>query len=156
VTWSAVASGSTQAIRGIAGVSGQVWYVADGAVVHEVDLDTAVHTQNTLPALSLSIGEGRYYVRGTLCEVERPVSYYNQPDRGRPPRLTPGIHLVFVQVWQRHMSTLEAPSIREVALGDADPSSRAKTVWQVKTLPLPSSSPAVWNCMSDITEWDDL
>src|SRR5262249_59749381 len=67
-----------------------------------------------------------------------------------------GTRLVFVQVWQRHISALEAPSIREVALGEADPSSRAKTIWQVKTLPLPSTSPSAWNCLSDVKEWDEL
>ena len=44
----------------------------------------------TLPRQPV-VGPGRYYVDGTLCEVEERVSYYNQPDGGRQ-RLAPGAH----------------------------------------------------------------
>jgi hypothetical protein len=42
-------------------------------------------------------------------------------------------YLVFLDVWERHISYIEDDSIREVALGGPDTASRAKIVWQVKT-----------------------
>jgi hypothetical protein len=41
-------------------------------------------------------------------------------------------YLVYLDVWERHITFLEDPEIREVALGGADTSTRTKTVWQVK------------------------
>jgi hypothetical protein len=80
------------------------------------------------------IGRGRYYVHGILCENEAEVSYMNQPDLPKPPELTSGDHLVvFLDVWERHISALEDDSIREVALGGPDTAARARVVWQVRT-----------------------
>ncbi|GAA0311580.1 DUF6519 domain-containing protein [Kineococcus aurantiacus] len=46
--------------------------------------------------------------------------------------LTAGAHRVELDVWDRHVSAVEDPSIREVALGDADGATRLQTVWQVR------------------------
>jgi hypothetical protein len=87
---------------------------------------------------TFGITEGRYYVDGILCENEE-FSYYSQqpylpvPDNER--RLADGDYLVFLDVWERLMTSLEDASIREVALGDADTCARSQVVWQVKTLP---------------------
>jgi hypothetical protein len=45
--------------------------------------------------------------------------------------------LVLLDVWERHITALEDPSIQEVALGGPDTSARAKIVWQVKLLTIP-------------------
>ncbi len=63
---------------------------------------------------------------------------------------------MYLDVWQRHLAHLEDPEIREVALGGPDTASRAKTVWQLRTLPLDPSSPSDWTCLSDIPGWNDL
>ena len=92
------------------------------------------------------ISSGRYYVNGLLCENPRKTSYYDQEDYPLPPKgkLEGGqTYLVFLDVWERHVSYLESskagrPGIREVALGGPDTATRAKLVRQVKTVRLPS------------------
>jgi hypothetical protein len=96
-----------------------------------------------------SIGSGRYYVDGILCENEEkydengspvPVTYLTQPDySGDKSQLVPSF-LFYLDVWERHLTYVEADdslknnSIREVALGGPDTATRAKIVWQVKVL----------------------
>jgi hypothetical protein len=45
--------------------------------------------------------------------------------------------LVYLDVFERHVSALEDPSILEGALGGPDTAARAKIVWQVKLLEIP-------------------
>ena len=82
---------------------------------------------------AISVGKGRYYVEGMLFENDQPVSLTQQPDY---PTATlpkePGIYLAYLDVWQHHITALEAPALREVALGGADTTTRVKNVWQVK------------------------
>jgi hypothetical protein len=83
----------------------------------------------------LTISPGRIYVEGTLCELEAPATYLNQPDYPDPPALDPEngrTDLVYLDVWQRHLSAIEDPSIREPSLGGPDTTTRLQTVWQVK------------------------
>lgn len=88
----------------------------------------------------LAITAGHYYVDGMLCENESTVRLDQQPDL---PALTlhdesanEGTYLVYLDVFQRHITAAEDPSIRETALGDADTTTRTKTVWQARLLPL--------------------
>lgn len=88
----------------------------------------------------LVILPGRYYVDGILCQCDHPVLLGRQPDLPRPPGqpaghgLQAGSHLLYLDVWERHLTALEAPAIREVALGGPDTATRTRTVWQVKSL----------------------
>jgi hypothetical protein len=50
----------------------------------------------------------------------------------RPASPAAGNYLVYLDVWDRHVTAVEDPSIREVALGGSDTATRAQTVWQVK------------------------
>jgi len=79
------------------------------------------------------IGKGHYYVDGVLCENEDYVLYSWQPDLANelPPD---GTHLVYLDIWERHISAIEDPDTREDALGGPDTATRAKLVWQVKVL----------------------
>jgi hypothetical protein len=81
-----------------------------------------------------AVGRGRYYVDGILCENEpAAVRYESQPDLPSPPELQVGTgYLVYLDVWERHVTALEDDDIREKALGGADTATRAKVVWQVK------------------------
>jgi hypothetical protein len=84
----------------------------------------------------LLIGMGRYYVDGILCENEHDVPYSQQRDYpGAELPKEDGSYMVYLDVWERHMTFVEDDSIREVALGGPDTSTRTKVVWQVKTLP---------------------
>nr|BFD89348.1 hypothetical protein KitaXyl93_07080 [Kitasatospora sp. Xyl93] len=127
-------------------------------------------------AADLTIGGGRYYVDGILCEAYRPEpgaavpddghwggdgtdgaagavgvpgqepavwTYWDQPDayrdQERPGDRLPAEFpfLVYLKVWERSVTAVEDPEIREVALGAAmpDTAARAKVVWQVLALP---------------------
>lgn len=82
------------------------------------------------------IGKGRYYVDGILCENDTDnTTYTTQPDFPNPPltKLDPGNkYLVYLDVWERHITALEDDHVREKALGGPDTASRTKVVWQVK------------------------
>lgn len=84
--------------------------------------------------VELNIGKGRYYVDGILCENdEEELTYQTQKDYPNPAELdTTKEYLVYLDVWERHISALEDDYIREKALGGPDTASRAKVVWQVK------------------------
>ena len=78
--------------------------------------------------------QGHDHVHGILCENEKPVLFTGQPDLpGATPLQPPGRYVVYLDVWQRHITALDDPEIREVALGGPDTATRLKTVWQVKT-----------------------
>jgi hypothetical protein len=81
------------------------------------------------------IGRGHYYVNGILCENEEEIALGDQSGwlDGDWPKAT-GSYLAYLDVWQRHVTALEDPDIREVALGGPDTATRTKTVWQVKLL----------------------
>ncbi|HEV8508691.1 MAG TPA: DUF6519 domain-containing protein, partial [Chitinophagaceae bacterium] len=91
-----------------------------------------------LPGVNFKISKGHFYVDGILCENESDVLFTAQPDYiaslpiapASPP--TPITFKAYLDVWQRHITPLEDKEIKEVALGGADTTTRAKTVWQVK------------------------
>lgn len=81
-----------------------------------------------------TIGKGRYYVDGILCENEQATSYKAQKDFPIDPemRVEGTEYLVYLDVWERHITALEDDYIREKALGGPDTATRTKVVWQVK------------------------
>jgi hypothetical protein len=82
---------------------------------------------------NIAIGPGRYYVGGMLFENPQAASYLEQPDYPAAPLLKePDVYLAYLDVWQHHITALEAPTIREPALGGADTATRVKNIWQVK------------------------
>ncbi|HET7537598.1 MAG TPA: DUF6519 domain-containing protein [Candidatus Didemnitutus sp.] len=92
-------------------------------------------------ALKLSrdfyLSPGRYYVDGIQCENDFAVPYSAQPDRRDVPALDAGArYLLYLDVWRRHITPLEDPSLREPALGGPDTATRVKTIWQVRTAKL--------------------
>ena len=88
----------------------------------------------------LTIAQGSIYVDGILCENEKIDATYknqggNKTEGDFPQVPTPdktGKWLVYLDVWQRHITALDDPKIREKALGGPDTATRIKTVWQVK------------------------
>jgi hypothetical protein len=93
-----------------------------------------------------ALGAGRYYVDGILCENEKEVAYSDQPDLpdatklGTAPFDVEGRYLLYLDVWQRHLTALDDPRIRETALGGPDTATRAKTVWQAKLWKVPAAN----------------
>jgi hypothetical protein len=90
-----------------------------------------------------TIGAGRYYVDGWLVENDADTAYDQQPawplaDADRLDKIltTPGLeYIIYLDVWERHMTYLDDASLREVALGGPDTATRAQVVWQVKIAP---------------------
>lgn len=80
------------------------------------------------------IGPGRYYVDGVLCSNGAFEAFTRQPGRRRtdPPRNE--TRLVFLEVWERHVSWIEAPDIHDPALGAVDTTTRAQVVWRVRAV----------------------
>ena len=96
----------------------------------------------TLQGNSLEIGAGRYYVKGILCENPRALDYAQQPFLIDPSPsfaallsdLTQGsiqVIQVYLEVWQRLVTPLDDPCLREPALGQSDTTARLQTVWRV-------------------------
>ncbi len=69
-------------------------------------------------------------------KLRRAISYKTQPDFPQPSEIKEGWNLVYLDVWQRHITAIEDADIREVALNAPDTTTRIKTLWQVKLLPL--------------------
>jgi hypothetical protein len=74
---------------------------------------------------------GRAYVDGILVENEHTVPFTSQPfGPGQDALKAEGIYQLYLDVWERHITALEEPSIREVALGGPDTATRTQVVWQ--------------------------
>jgi hypothetical protein len=91
------------------------------------------------------ISAGRYYVDGILVENEAECTYSTQPDYTLAPDDPIAAAIkdakgqafwAYLDVWERHITALDDPEIREVALGGPDTATRSKVVWQVKVLPV--------------------
>lgn len=87
----------------------------------------------------------------TKGQLRRILTWKTQPDCPQPNFLagnsqpwitpTPGkTYLAYLDVWQRHLTAIEEPKLREVALNLPDTATRTKTVWQVKLLELPQNT----------------
>jgi hypothetical protein len=89
----------------------------------------------------LAIKQGRYYVAGLPCELIAPapagsVAYKEQPYRVEVPQGEPAnaFSIIYLDVWERHVTYFRDPLVREVALGGPDTATRAQIVWQARTL----------------------
>ena len=92
----------------------------------------------------LIISAGRYYVDGILVENLEDTPYSQQPDWPVPDSdpltaelndPTGGLFWAYLDVWERHVTSIEDDDIREKALNGPDTCTRAKVAWQVKALP---------------------
>jgi hypothetical protein len=76
-------------------------------------------------------------VEDHFTHLRRITTYNAQPDYPNSDlpetgRADGDLYLLYLDVWQRHISALEDADIQEVALGGPDTATRTKTVWQVK------------------------
>jgi len=95
----------------------------------------SITRQNLLANWQLS--PGHFYVDGILCQNDTACTVATQPyaptpgnglDLADPP---PGF-VVWLDVWERHLSAIEAPSILDAALEGIDTATRAQVVWQLR------------------------
>lgn len=100
------------------------------------------------------IGAGRYYVEGLACENPTDkLPYLGQPYllNASPTDATLLSELVqtggsssiqvYLQVWQRLVTALDDPCLREPAIGQADTTVRLQTVWRVVASLVPPPPP---------------
>ena len=112
---------------------------------------------------TLFINAGHYYVDGILCENETTTAYDSQPDLPNAPSVVSvlqqaatNLGIVYLDVWKRHITALDDRSLRESALGGPDTTTRVKTVWQVKVLPVKEPPSGVVGCAAFFEEWEQL
>jgi hypothetical protein len=81
-------------------------------------------------------------VEGVLCENhEAGVTLAKQPDLpagAMPPKA--GTYVLYLDVFERLVTALDDPLIREKALGGPDTACRAKTAWQIKAWPVAANA----------------
>ncbi|MDB4951654.1 MAG: putative Pectine lyase family protein [Gemmatimonadetes bacterium] len=152
----------TGALDTLGGCGGPLHFAAFGIVARAaLPADEAAWVTGAYPGWAdgggdLLLSRGRYYVDGILVENEHAVPFTRQPDLpavggtsylpgidpaivgARP--LADGTHLLYLDVWQRHLTALEDPRLREVALGGPDTATRTRTVWQVRSVPVPAAT----------------
>lgn len=94
-------------------------------------------TPFALPAESrdLVLSPGRMWVEGVLVESEDPVRLLSQADS--PGETVPGAgtYIAYLDVWDRHVTAVERPDLREIALGGPDTASRTRTTWRLRLEP---------------------
>jgi hypothetical protein len=84
------------------------------------------------------IGPGRYYVDGIPIENKQAILYTEQlgypfANSSTLEDMQSGLAmLIYVDVWERHITYVEDDHLREVALEGPDTCTRAQVVWQVK------------------------
>jgi len=112
----------------------------------------------------LALTPGVYYVDGIRCELRRDLlkegatvlPFKEQPYAVDipPPEFIGEPCLAYLDVWERHVSALEDDSIREVALGGPDTTSRRQIVWQVRVVSYPTGGGAKPTCAKfDLDPW---
>ncbi|HLM55860.1 MAG TPA: DUF6519 domain-containing protein [Pyrinomonadaceae bacterium] len=104
--------------------------------------------------------------------LKRVTTYLTQPDLASPEfaeppdpdapvqlpslKLPEGHYLAYLRVFERHVTALDDPLIREKALGGPDTTTRIKNVWQLGLLPVAAPNNQEVDCESQLPEWDAL
>ena len=102
----------------------------------------SIATENHVTDWQLSAGH--FYVDGILCVNDAMCTLSTQPYAPTPDDTVYGGNLVdppdsfalWLDVWERHLSAVEAPGISDTALNGVDTASRAQVVWQARMLAL--------------------
>lgn len=123
-----------------------------GGVADSFKIEPLIQTPSSV-SFDFSVQPGHYYVNGILCENNESIAYTKQLDFPGVKELETGTtYLVYLDVWERHITYIEDASIREVALGGPDTATRTKVVWQVKTQKLDSAT----SCADIKPSWSQL
>lgn len=117
----------------------------------------SAHDMDTLDPGDFYLTRGRAYVDGILVEHDLTLPFSHQPfvlPEGDGKLSDPGIYLLYLDVWQRHITALEDPAIREVALGGPDTATRTQVVWQARLGKVGDVGNTV-TCADDLHPWPD-
>ncbi|NNG00299.1 MAG: hypothetical protein HKM93_13015 [Desulfobacteraceae bacterium] len=119
-------------LRGLAkDLGGEHWAPANGQTK-----GYKITSSNTKGLQDFQIGEGTYYVQGVRCENEnsdlRYTTQYGYPFPDSEEIEVGKRYLVYLDVWERHLTYVEDDYTREVALNGPDTAARSKIVWQAK------------------------
>lgn len=83
----------------------------------------------------LSIEAGRIYIDGMAAGIEKNSLYTGQLDFPAPPQPVPDDCTLYVDVWERTVTHLTDPRLRDAALHGADTCTRKQVMAQVKWCP---------------------
>lgn len=101
------------------------------------------------------ISTGRYWVDGIeVAHTGDPLDIAAQVPNVALPN-TPGLYVAYLDVWERPITAIQDPEIREVALGGPDTSTRTQVVWRVRLLPV-TTNDLTPDCMTSFPEWERL
>ena len=101
--------------------------------------------------------QGRAYVDGILVVNNHTVPFTRQPfilPPGSGALKKAGIYRLYLDVWERHLTALEDPAIREVALGGPDTATRTQVVWQAVLKQVGEPGQALF-CADKLTPWPE-
>ncbi|MFG2296013.1 DUF6519 domain-containing protein [Streptomyces sp. NPDC048603] len=108
----------------------------------------------------LALGAGRLYADGLLVENDAATTYLTQPEGYVDPETAPvpdGPFVVYLRAWEREITAVQDPSIREIALGihGPDTAARAKVVWQVALHAFDGEDPGPGGAADALRLWLD-
>ena len=111
--------------------------ITQASQIDNVDDDEKKRLEAMLRDDKLLIGPGHYYVDGVLCEQATYEGYATQPNYplAKVEQFENPPYLLYLDVWERHLTHLDDPSIRDVALNGADTATRSQVVWHVRAWP---------------------
>lgn len=90
----------------------------------------AIHTRQDG---TLGLSAGRIYVGGLACELDAPAPL--EPLLRNRLLPAPGrTDLVYIDVWERHLTATDDPDLLEPALGCADTTTRLQVAWKIDVL----------------------
>jgi len=99
---------------------------------------------------------------GATVTLRRIATYLAQPEYHPAPDpdvAATGTYIAYLDVWERHITALEDPEIREVALGGPDTATRKQTIRQLKLLEITDPNPpngVNWTCWDEPADWTAL
>ena len=139
---------------------GTCWAAGDGFRITQQDPNN-----RPLPLKQWRLSRGHFYVDGILCENDTECALAMQPYRPTPDdaidggsafETPPDPFILYLDVWERHLSALEAPVLLDHALGGIDTATRAQTVWQVRMLGIDAAIDMGERAISALRLRDDL
>lgn len=153
--WNKDSSGLNSAFLAVNFESGLGCIVGRRGAILTRQVESTAWTAQDIPddfRFSLVATDGRIYVDGLCCDLDENTSYFNQPNYPNPPdivKVDGQTDLIYLDVWERHITAIEDPDIREVALGGPDTTTRVKTIFQLKIVPDVEAK----NCKQNIEGW---
>jgi hypothetical protein len=128
-----------------------------GVPIHDAGFGILTTMTPALTAGDFGLSKGRAYVDGILVENDTDVAFSQQPfvlPKPSPKITASGVYLLYLDVWQRHITALDDKEIREVALGGPDTATRVQTIWQGIVSRLGNVGQN-FNCSDDIEPWPE-